>query len=101
MYEIPTDVICQKIGDSAIIVDLQNEIYFELNATGRFIFEQLAAGKTEAEILNQVVGKFGIDRLIAQSDMNALIVDLLNHELIISHNDEKATINPSNTHPQL
>ena len=55
----------------------------KLNDTGKDIWEGVAAGKTEAEIIDSIVSEYDVDREHAEVSVKKFIADMKNKGFIL------------------
>lgn len=72
-YRPHPEVACRPDGDGAVLLHVGRGLYFELNPTARFVWEQMADGATVQELVHEVVRAY--DAL--DDEARALIVELL------------------------
>jgi hypothetical protein len=70
-------------GDDVVVLDLGGSVYLKLNGTGRLLWERLAEGATEAELVAMLTDRFGIDGDRAEADVQAFVADLRRRELVV------------------
>lgn len=83
-YRLTDEVICQPVGDESILLDLKNETYFELNATGTLVINELRANRDLDDISRIISERFSLDYAAAKNDVHALIHELLASGLVTS-----------------
>ena len=66
----------RRIGGELFIVDAAGSRLHELNETGAFIWEGLAAGRGDEVIAAGLAGDFDVDGAAALSDLRAFIREL-------------------------
>jgi hypothetical protein len=70
------------LGDEVIILGLDDTIYYGLSDTGVRIWELIQARRTVGEILDVLVAEYEVDRDRAETDLEAVLVDLHSRGLI-------------------
>ena len=70
------DVAYRALGDSAVLVHLTTNRIFELNETGRVIWERLAAGTSLDALVATLAGDFDVDTATARAEAERLITEL-------------------------
>ena len=70
------------LGDEVIILGLDDTIYYGLSDTGVRIWELIQARRTVGEILDVLVAEYEVDRHRAETDLEAVLVDLHSRGLI-------------------
>lgn len=72
--------------DGGIVLDILHGQMFRLNFVGSKILELLKQGRTEPEIVDQLVRDFGIERTSAQADVREFLETLEKHHLLMERN---------------
>jgi Coenzyme PQQ synthesis protein D (PqqD) len=66
----------RRLGDSVIVLDLNNSTYLSLNGTGVVIWEQLVRGTTISAIVRSVTDQFDVEPAVAELDINLFVEDI-------------------------
>jgi hypothetical protein len=69
--------------DGAVVLDIRHGEMFRLNLVGSRILELLAAGGTEAHIVEGIAAEFRISRETVASDVHEFIAHLEKHQLLL------------------
>jgi hypothetical protein len=77
------DVVAQRLGDSAVIVRLTTNRIYELNATGRRIWELMRDGATRDGMLARLVEEFDVQPDAVGCELDELL-DALRAEGLIT-----------------
>ena len=80
---IPAHVHHSKVGDEAVLLNMQDGIYFGLDAVGTRIWELIAGGHNEEEVCDTIVDEYDVDRETAARDLSALLDELLRRGLLV------------------
>jgi hypothetical protein len=70
------------LGDEAIILGLDDSMYYGLTGAGARIWELLQTPRTIDDILTTITAEFDVDRQRANADLDALLADLQARGLI-------------------
>ncbi len=70
------DVISRRLDSGAVLVHVATSRIFELNETGRVIWEQLGRGLSPSEIAAQLVREFDVDETEAGNQVSNLLEQL-------------------------
>ncbi len=81
-YAISERVLSQSVHDDIVVLDLQSEQYFGLNAVGALVWNELTDGKTLGPIHAAIVERYDVAHDQAWSDLEALVTTLLERGLI-------------------
>lgn len=77
------DVVCRRLGESAVLIDLETNGIFELNRTGFRIWELLLEGMTIEAMVDRLQAEFAVERERATSEVGALLARLREERLIV------------------
>jgi hypothetical protein len=75
-------VLVRRVGDESVLLNLDSEIYFGLDAVGTEIWEVLGSGCTIAQAQQVLLRKFEIDAATLRADIERLLEELSQHGLI-------------------
>jgi hypothetical protein len=75
-------VLCKDLGDEAILLDLETETYFGLNASGNRMWKLLTTSPTVREAFNALLEEFDVEPEELERDMSALIADLVGRGML-------------------
>ncbi len=64
------------------MLDLTGSVYLKLNGSGRDLWERLAGGCHESELVDALVEIYSIDRELAAGDVSAFLDDLRARDLL-------------------
>lgn len=76
-------VMSREVAGETVLVDLDSELYFSLNATGAFIWSQVTSGLGRDEITAAVIERFGIEHDRANDDVDRLFSELVEAGLLL------------------
>lgn len=80
--KIDGHVVFTEIDDAAVLLHLETKRYFTLNSTGVVIWRALAAGKSEAEIIDIMMAQYQAPRTQLAASVARLINELAQAQLI-------------------
>ncbi len=75
-------VVFRMLDDGGVLVHLSNNRVFELNTTGATIWDLVARGAGEAEVLDALVDAFDVDRDTARRECRELLAALVREGLV-------------------
>lgn len=78
------DVVSRVVGDETVLVDLDGERYFSMNATGAKIWSSVTSGRTADEATADVVEQFDVGHDEAEIDVAELLARLVEAGLLIA-----------------
>ncbi len=81
-YVASTEQVSTMVGGEVVILDMRAGLYFGLDAVGARLWELLTELRTIGELVDVVVAEYDVERERAQTDVVALIGELLARELI-------------------
>lgn len=82
-YQAAPGVVWRALDDGLILLDTRRGHYFELNASGRRLFELISAGITLEAAIDQLQSSYAVDPQRLQTDMHALCAELLAQGLLV------------------
>jgi len=77
----PSDLIARRVGDTMVLIRLNTNRIYELNATGARIWELLKDGMTRAQVVETLSTEFDASRSEIQTAVDALLDSLRQQEL--------------------
>ena len=81
-FNLRDGLVTEVIDDEMVVLDLEDNVYFGLNAVGLVIWGGIDAGDTFAEIVESIVAEFEVDRETAEADARAFLGDLAERGLV-------------------
>lgn len=81
-FRLADDVFVQEAGDEALLVKLNDENVFGLNATGLHIVRQVTGGQTLDEAIDQLALAYDANREQIAADVHTLMALLVQRGLI-------------------
>ena len=81
-FRLADDVFVQEAGDEALLVKLNDENVFGLNATGLHIVRQVTGGQPLEDAIDQLASAYDANREQLAADVRALIALLVERGLI-------------------
>ena len=79
-------VLCKDLGDEAILLDLETETYFGLNAAGSRLWSLLTTSPTIRDAFAVMLEEYEVAPDELERDMGALINDLVGRGLLRTGN---------------
>jgi hypothetical protein len=73
----------REVEGELVAVDLRESRYLALNHTGQVLWTALAEGATPDELIERLVGAFGIERVRATADVAAFTSELESRGLLV------------------
>ena len=85
-----SEQISSDLGEEAVILNLKSGVYHGLNEVGATIWKLITEPKTIKEIEQKLLQEYDVEPEQCQSDLIALLSDLLAAELIVIKNETTA-----------
>jgi hypothetical protein len=79
---VPPQVMSRLVGEETVLLDLASGMYFGLDGLGRTIWESISAGRSLAEIVDEIVAEYDVEREQAEADVIEFASDLLERGLL-------------------
>ena len=76
------------IDGEAVIINLQNGTYYSLDKAGAAVWEQVADGRTLADVIETLKARYEVDAERAQNDVQRLVGELLTERLLFVANGD-------------
>ncbi len=80
-------VVWQEIAGEAVLLDLDSERYFGLNAVGTAVWRGLSEGRPLADIVEDLTPRYAVDAERLASDIAALVAHLQAEGLLAAGNE--------------
>jgi hypothetical protein len=81
------DVVYRRLGDEIVLVHLETNRIFALNATGARLWELIEAGHDEVEIRAQLLQTFDVTPARLNREVDSVLADLAAEGLVIRDHD--------------
>ncbi len=79
----PTRLSWRVIDDEVVVLDLQRDEYFTLNATGAAVWHLLVDGATVEQLADALMARFEVDADAAARDADAFVASLRERDLLV------------------
>jgi hypothetical protein len=76
-YRVPDHVHYRNLHGEIVLLDTKANAYLGLNRTAAIVWEVIAGGGSATEAANALVDRFDVDSAVAESDLAALVEQLL------------------------
>jgi hypothetical protein len=83
-YRVASHVAARRLDEATIVAELRDGTYFELDAVGSLIWQEIAAGANLDHLVGSVTAAFEIDEATARVDLEAFLADLVERGLVES-----------------
>ncbi len=81
-YIVPDHVLEETIGDEIVLLSLQRETFFSLNASGILLWSQVKEGADSERLGQLLIERYGLDPAQAEADVSAFVGELLKLDLL-------------------
>lgn len=81
-YSFPSSVVARGVADETVLLDLESGTYYGLDAVGTRVWQLLKEGRSVSEACDVLLDEYDVERAQLQSDIDALIADLIEKKLI-------------------
>ena len=82
-YITSSQVTMEEFDDETLLLDVDRDLFFRINQTGRLIWQVLSTGGTRNDAARKLVEHFGIERERADADVDVLIAELIANQLLV------------------
>lgn len=76
------EVAAEVIDGEAILINLSSGVYYSLDKAGGLAWERIAAGRSLAEVVEAVAGRYEVSPAQAEADVLRLAGELLRENLV-------------------
>jgi len=76
------DVLVSPVDDELVMMDLERGMYYALNATGADIWARLAQPVAVADLCDQLMQKYEVDRATCQADVLTVLNEMAANGLL-------------------
>lgn len=82
-YRLAGSARIRRVGDEAIIVDIDRGLYYSLNESATIMVEGLVAGLSKRDIVSEILAHFGSeDESRIANDIDSLVASLVGEMLL-------------------
>jgi hypothetical protein len=74
--------VFRPLESGGVVLNVESGDYYELNASGRFLWEQLQGDSDQDSIAAALAEHYGIDLATAQADVDTFLGDLRKRHLV-------------------
>lgn len=73
----------RTVGDSIVVLDLRTSRYLSVTGSGKLIWEMLAEGATEDEIVAGVLTEYDVEEAVGRSEVLRFLDTLRDKQLLL------------------
>jgi hypothetical protein len=74
--------VSNEVGDEAVILDVEDGMYYGLNAVGARVWSLLQEPRTVAEICDAIAAEYDVERPVCERDVLSLVDQLAGQRLV-------------------
>ena len=75
-------VICQRVKDEAVLLDMSTQQYFGLNGTGVHMWDLLVELGDSDAVVTALEARFNVSRKVLEADLEVLVRQLIDANLL-------------------
>jgi hypothetical protein len=83
MISTDTSAVFRPLQSGGVILNAEDGSYFEVNSTGRFIWEHLESGIAREKLIGVFAANFGLAAEQAEGDVTLFLEELQKRSLIV------------------
>jgi hypothetical protein len=76
------DLAVSEVGGETFILDLNGSRYFAASGVGVRIIQLLHTEHSHDQLVDTIVGEYGVDRNVADQDVTEFVAQLRHHRLV-------------------
>ena len=84
-FKINKNVLWKVVDNEVVLVNSKNDEYSYLNTTGAEVWQMIAEGVSQSEIVKKLSGEYDTSPETIKKDIDAIIDDLIKSKLIAKH----------------
>jgi hypothetical protein len=87
-YKVNPNAVARRVEDQIVVVNLETNRIFALNATGARLWELLSEGHGDSEIFARLSREYDVEESELQSEIDRLLQELTAESLVeVCHGD--------------
>lgn len=75
-------VTVEEFDHEILLLDTERDVFFRTNLSGYLIWDAISSGGTKSDAAEALTERFGIERERAESDVDALVSELIANDLL-------------------
>lgn len=79
---MPSWVVYRRLGEEAVLLQLQKGLYYALNPSAVRIYERLSSGIPGGQAVSELSEEYGVERSSLEADVGELLQALLAQDLL-------------------
>lgn len=93
---IPENTLSQELNGAIVILNIESESYYSLNAVGSKVWQLLTAKENVKGAIEQLLQIYAVNEITLCDDVSTFAEELVEEELLISCDSEAGEIKKSN-----
>jgi len=81
-FSVSQEVLSQEVSGETVLLDMQSESYFGLDAVGTRIWQLLQENNRLQQVFDTMLEEYDVDEKLLEKDLNELLNKLIDEELI-------------------
>jgi hypothetical protein len=81
-FSVSQEVLSQEVSGETVLLDMQSESYFGLDAVGTRIWQLLQENNHLQQVFDTMLEEYDVDKKQLETDLNELLDKLMDEELI-------------------
>lgn len=81
-FECKNSLISTTIDDELVLLDMDSGFYFALNSVGHDIWQLLEQGKSQEEVIQQLLSEYEVTEEVCRQEVTSFLADLSKHALV-------------------
>jgi Coenzyme PQQ synthesis protein D (PqqD) len=82
-FQVSDSVAAREIEGELVLLDLEGGRFFVSRGTGPRVWEMLSSGKTIDEVVQEIAGRYGIDRDRVRADVEEFVRQLREKGMLV------------------
>jgi len=78
------DMVWRTVGDELVVLELPTSTYLTLNASARYLWDELVAGASASSLVEALCTRYGIPQDRARADVESFLATLFDRKLVVS-----------------
>lgn len=83
-----------EVGGDALLLDVMNRCYYELNNSASFVLGLLEGGCSKEQLRTNMVAAYTVDPETAASDIDRFLAELSRFDLLVTMEEAEAPVKP-------
>ena len=82
MIQLKSGVTYSIVGDTVVVIDIENDTYFSANELAGVVLESLDSGFNFNEIVGKIVSEYDVKKKKCEKDVKLLLDQLIEKSLV-------------------